>query len=423
MNESHPEEVASVETTTAPQDMQSRATLGEVVVSADAKWWGYEVHLNQDAVDLLDKILTVLDEALKKCFKNPELRRAVSICIQVKQIRLKNVTNRTGNIGCRLVSPWICPFALTVVRERAKEDLSLYNAVWDSTTRQWGDESAFTDIESASGPALAQHGDRLFCAYRGPGSDEKLYWIEYTPQSGWSDDTPHEFPYHWTSLGPTLVEFKGKLFCFHKGRNDDKSLYSCTFNDELNNWDGDQQIPNVLSNTGSAAAVLNDILHVVFAAPSGGALMHIQSIDGRTWTDPVPLPGHQTYDTPALAAYQGKLHLLHKGTNSTTLWHAIFENGSWGPDVLLPNHSSLDGPALAVHDGLLCMVHRSSGSASEVWYATYNGTAWATDAGLPNHHTGDNPAVVSYMDPASTSENYEEPTYAGARLITVYRGQ
>jgi len=424
MTESDPKNVASAEATAAPQDVQSRALLSEVEVTADAKWWGYEVHLNQAAVDLLDQILTVLDEALQKCFKNPETRKAVSICIQVKQLRLKNVTNRTGNNGCRLVSPWICPFALTVVREKTKADLSLYTAVWDSTTRQWGDESAFTDIESASGPALAQHGDRLFCAYRGPGSDEKLYWIEYTPQSGWTDDTPRAFPSHWTSIGPTLVEFKGKLYCFHHGRSDtDKNLYFCTFNDALNNWNGDQIIPNAVNLTGIAAAVLNDTLHVVYADVSKGALMHTQSTDGTDWSNPVALPGHQTFDTPALAAYQGKLHLLHKGTGSTTLWHSTFENNSWSGDSQVQNHDSLDGPALAVHGGLLCMVHRSSGNASEVWYSTYNGTSWTADEGLPNHHTGDNPAVVSYMDPAATAENYEDPTTAGARLMTVYRGQ
>ncbi len=68
-------------------------------MEVDAKWWGYKVMLNQAAVAKLDLCLDVLDYELERIFKNSVFREAVALGIKLKQKRLKNVTDRTGNQG------------------------------------------------------------------------------------------------------------------------------------------------------------------------------------------------------------------------------------------------------------------------------------------------------------------------------------
>jgi hypothetical protein len=42
---------------------------------------------------------------------------------------------------------WVCPAALTAIRENRESDLNLCNAVSDSSKNEWGEESALTDID------------------------------------------------------------------------------------------------------------------------------------------------------------------------------------------------------------------------------------------------------------------------------------
>jgi len=428
------------ETATIPQDTPTagevtplspdEATRQGIVVTVDKMVWGYRVHLNQKAVDLLDVCLTVLEEALTRCFKG-EIRRAISICIQVKQHRLQAVSARNDYKGCQLVSPWICPFALTVVREKTAEpDLGLYSAVWDSATGQWSEETAFTDITSATGPALAQHGDRLFCVYRGSAEDQRLYWMVYTSDKGWTDgdpNPPRAFPAHWTTGVPTLVEFKDELYCFHKGGGTDNGLYFCKFDDKADDWTPDKQIITTGGNVafswnGVAAAVMGDRLHLVYRhTDDNSSLYQISTLDCQTW-EPYPMGG-ESQDTPALAVFNDELRAIFRGKANTDVHHGHSKDAkSWSRYDSIPGYHSNQGPAVAVHDGKMYLIARANDKTGDLWYAIDNGSAWSNDVRLPDHHTGDNPAAVVYKDPASNTANYEDPSTTGTRLILVYRG-
>lgn len=414
-----------------PEDPDVLISQG-VSVTVEKKVWGYKVHLNQKAVDMLAVCLTLLEEALSKCFKG-ELRRAVSLIIQAKQFRLKHVTERTGNNGCQLVSPWICPFALTVVRERTSEaDLGLYSAVWDSATGQWGEETAFTDITSAAGPALAQHGDRLFCVYRGGEGDQLLYWMVYTSDTGWNDDAPRAFRAHWTTGVPTLVEFKGELYCLFKGGGNDSALYICKFDDANDDWTDAWRIdwPEAHSASGVGAAVLGDRLHVVYGfffnstmvSNNSSYLYQLTTLDCHTW-ERYPMEG-QSKDIPALTAFNGRLHVIYRGDNNSKVWHCHSADGrTWSSHEPVLNFGTDQGPAVAAHDGKLYLIHRSSDGNGEIWFAIGDGQSWDPDVKLPEHLTGDNPALVAYRDPANNETNYEDASTVGTRLITVYRGK
>jgi len=90
----------------------------EQKVLMEKRIWGFIIHLKQEAVNKLDTMMDVLENALEYGIKPGAFRTAICDCIKLKQLRLEAVTRKTGNKGCRLVSPWPIPFALTVMKEK-----------------------------------------------------------------------------------------------------------------------------------------------------------------------------------------------------------------------------------------------------------------------------------------------------------------
>jgi hypothetical protein len=87
-------------------------------VLMEKRIWGFIIHLKQDAVDRLNDMLDILEHELEHGIRPGKFRTAVCEAIKLKQYRLQAVTRRTGNHGCKLVSPWPIPFALTVMKEK-----------------------------------------------------------------------------------------------------------------------------------------------------------------------------------------------------------------------------------------------------------------------------------------------------------------
>jgi hypothetical protein len=440
----------------APQDAPATRTytLADVAIDWKVKWWGFELSFNQAAVELLDDLYDEIGQVLDHFLKEP-FKFLVAAAILRKRIRLHRVTKNTGYQGCRLVSPWISPMGLTVIRNKPKEDLSLYTSVWDPSSQAWGEESAFTDLESACGPALAQYGDRLYCygdrlycVYRGKGDDYNMYWMTYTSDDGWNDgstedpenERPKRFPAHKTEQNPALVVYNDTLYCFHRGGHNDEALWFCTFNIQNNTWNPDTRIDikDVNSKCGPSAVVFNNKLYVFFAANHyGNEIAYVSTGDGHTWSSFATISDgcdgnkdkHLTCDTPAVAVYRDQLYVAHRGNSDEKLYYCIgSSNGSggvtWTVDIYLGNHLAEQGPALAVFKDKLVMVHRSSGKDGSLWCCYYDGSSWSADTKFKNEQqTGDTPALVSYLDPNATTENYVDPNYAGPSLIAVYRGK
>jgi hypothetical protein len=432
----------------APQDLPAaRSVVPDEICDVEAKWWGYQLILTQRAVDTLVECLDYIDAKLTKIIPNKEIRAAIRLILDIKKFRLTRVSKKTGSQGCRLVSPWICPVALVVVRKKADADLSLYTSVWDSSSHTWGEESAFTDIESAAGPALAQFRDRLYCVYRGKDDDQSLYWMVYTSADGWSDGTeednypedrrPKKFPNHQTAQPPALVVFKDTLYCFHRGCKKDEALWYCTLTPDGRSWTSDVKLDynGVASINGISATVFKERLYLVFQAnQTHDQIAYISTGDGHTWSPFTTLDSgnnesHLTCDTPAVAAYKDKLHVVHRGKGDELLWHCVGTGDSsgnitWSKDDYLGDHKAEQGPALAVFENKLVMVHRSSGKDGALWGCYYDGASWSPDTIFANGQvTGDNPALVSYMDPNVDSESYVDPSYGGQKLIVAYRGE
>lgn len=398
-------------------------------VNIDARWWGYTIVMNQPAALCMD---TVLDEMEKKLLKHfhGETAAAIKALVFLKKTRIEGVANRTKD-GCQLVSPWILPFALAVVRNNSGGDQNLWCTVWDPDQGKWGEQAEFNDGVSYSGPALAQHGDLLYCVHRGSSDDESMFWNVYSTNDGWSDDQKFTNQNCKTATTPSLVEFNNKLYCFYRGSGDNKKLYSSSFDTATKTWSpGHEIMVGSLvqsSDTGCAATVFNGNngkLYLAYAACLTQSIRIITSDDGITWGGLIDTT-YETADTPAIVAYKQKLLIVHRGGhNNTRMYSTTSDDGvSWSKDLSMGEYWSDQGPALAVfEDEKVYMVHRWDRANGELMYAIYDGNSWSPDTHIEGQSTGETPALAVYKDPQCTPENYVDPKTAVPRLICVHRG-
>lgn len=420
-------------------------TVDVPMVDVESSWWGFKIVLNQLGAKAITEILGELEQKLRKHIKNPEVRAAICSLLKVKEVRIGRVADRTGN-GAKLVSPWLMPFSLVVVGEKAQNQ-SLWYAVWNdgatSDAEKWSVDTEFNDTLSFFGPALAQHGDLLYCVHRGGENDHSLWWCVYKTKNntnetdadsgGWSSD--HKFGHNnSTATQPAIAELNGTLYCFHRGNNqvtDDCNLWMCQLNADGTDWSADVKVADHTSTSGFAATVFNGAIHLVYEGGNGTSsdhkIRHV-SWNGSSWSQVTVLENHLTRDVPGLAVYNNRLHMVHRGWNDEALWHCTSEDGiHWTADSALPDHFSEQGPALATYNGLLYMVHRSrnnSAKNADLWWATYDGSGWSRDTIFNDHKTADNPALAVYRDPQATVDANVDPNSPPLdhQLICVHRG-
>ncbi|MFI5831368.1 hypothetical protein ACIA6C_29620 [Streptomyces sp. NPDC051578] len=259
--------------------------------------------------------------------------------------------------------------------------------------------------------------------------DPSLWWTVLVPGKGWSED--QQFTDHVTGANPALAEYKGNLYCVHRGTNahdDDHNLWWTVF-DPDKGWSPDAKFPNHMSDAGPALATFGGKLHCVHRGTNTGHLFHT-FFDGTRWSQDTKLPAHMSSTGPALAVFGGKLHLVHRGVDDdASLFHATYDGTRWSPDIKLPAHATGANPALAEFQGKLHLVHRGMGNDLSLFHATYNGTGWSRDTKLPGHESVQGPALAVFDNKlycihrgyGTADQNLWWSTYSGSSWSTDQR--
>lgn len=370
-------------------------------VKPEAKWWGFQIVMNQEAVDAYLEIKDLIADVLGAILKEP-LSSLVALAAMAQKVWVQAVSR---GYGCKLVSPWISPTMLIPVGLGPKEDLNLWWTVHEPSQAQiWSEDERFAGHESAANPALAEFNGQLICVHRG-GADTYLWYTTFNPDTGWTQDT--KLGGHMSSDGVALAVFGGKLHCVYKAHNG-FNLWHSTYNGSQ--WTNSTRLPHE-SARGPALAVFGGQLHLVHRGGQDIKLWHA-TFNGTSWSTDRDLGGHESAANPALAVYGNKLHLVHRGGRDNRLWHATYSGSSWSADSQIPNAESLEGPALAAFGGDLYCIHRGYGSGDQnLWWTKYR-TSWSADTKFPGHLSGAGPAAIAYKDKNGTKD----------QLMVVHRG-
>ncbi|MCZ1008415.1 glycoside hydrolase [Streptomyces lydicus] len=257
---------------------------------------------------------------------------------------------------------------------------------WSAPTLPW------PGAKTPDAPALAMHDGRLYCAVRGMA--DQIY-ISKRDGGTWTGFSP--LPYFRTRHAPALTSFNGRLYLAYTTTNSQARLLSCTNGSD---WSAPLVLPGG-SFSAPALAVRDGYLHY-FRNLFMGLPVGDWSSNGTTWTNFQLLPGVRSYHAPALAAFQGTLHIAQRDrSNGYVVITSNPRNGGWGAPVRLAG-TTPDAPALAVHGNKLhCAVR---GGDNRTWLSVLNGTTWSAFQRTPHGTSLSAPALATANANANANE-------------------
>ncbi|TMR94455.1 hypothetical protein [Nonomuraea basaltis] len=368
-----------------------------------ARWWGFEINLNETAAVRAAEISALISETAGAVLGS----WLAPIVEWSAKNRPRWIASAARPYGVRLVSPWTAPATLVPVRVAGTPvaDARLWWAVYEPG-EGWSEDQRFVDHFTASGPAVAEYRDRLFVAHRGAGGDSSLWWTVYDAEQGWSED--ERFPEHFSASAPALAAFDGQLYCVHRGSGDD-SLWWTRWDGDT--WSADAKLPRHFSASAPALAAFDGQLYCVHRGSADDSLWWTRW-DGANWSPDQRFPGHSSRSNPALAVFRGHLYCVHRGSGAdTSLWWTRWDGSGWTADQRLPGHFAAEGPALTVYKDRLRCVHRGASDQS-LWWTSFDGSSWSTDERLPAHYSAEAPAAIAYRDKNASRD----------QLLVVHRG-
>jgi hypothetical protein len=153
-------------------------------------------------------------------------------------------------------------------------------------------------------------------------------------------------------------------------------------------WVADAKIPNQRTKKAPALAVFNGLIHMVHVGDSSDSLYWSMSPDGITWQradntegDQIIVPNQKSPAAPALAVLNGRLFLVHLAENSKDIFISSFDGTSWTHDQKIPNMTTQAAPALAAFNGVLHLVHLGESSSDIYWSTSADGVTWNRNDG------------------------------------------
>lgn len=59
-----------------------------------------------------------------------------------------------------------------------------------------------------------------------------------------------------------------------------------------------------------------------------------------SWSPNVAIADQLSKAAPALASFDGALHMMHLGDSSNKIWHSVYDGSSWSENVAIPGQLS-----------------------------------------------------------------------------------
>jgi hypothetical protein len=400
------------------------------------RWWGFELHCNQPALEAVDRIRSLVISVTTRWLPFP-IPDAIGIYLFVRSLAIGHFTQGRG---ARLVSPWTVPLLLTPRPLIASPpppappvpppDTALRWTVFDrNVATEWSEPELFPAHHSVTGPSLAVHGDRLFCMRQGDPNNEWLMSIDYHPDTGWSENRTINVQANLIS-SPALVEFQGSLYCFFRGRvREDETIYWRRF--DGTNWSSGSNFPTVGfrsdPNAGMAVAVFGDRIICVYRGPGSDNRLRWTEMTPNPSGDPsIPLvftperllhDAQRTSVAPSLAVFNGQLICAYLNSSG----HAMsvnFDGHAWSTHhvpMLPTDMRSVGAPSLVVFNNELHALTFRPGQDGLVQTTLEWGNHWRAPQIIQGHRSTAPPGVAAYRDKHADSEKRDQ-------LMCIYRG-
>lgn len=266
-----------------------------------------------------------------------------------------------------------------LVTSEASQALSVFN--WTGSAQLPG-QSGWTQ--------LVTFNNRIFMAHSG--SDGAIRWRERLGTNSWS--APVDVPGQRTSTGVSLAAFNGFIYMIRGDRDDITRLWLSRFDPASGAWSAAFLLPYTSYAGPPAMAAYNGELHLIGVTPSTRKLWHARMTTGESLSTAVPMEGHYSYSRVSATAYGCALYIAHRAGAGAAVVYNLFNGTSWSYDRYIPaGPGGADvqayEPVIAQRSGYLHLVHRNttSNADSPLWWTYFDGVSWAPELQLNQRNT------------------------------------
>ncbi|EXK23599.1 hypothetical protein FOMG_19640 [Fusarium oxysporum f. sp. melonis 26406] len=157
-------------------------------------------------------------------------------------------------------------------------------------------------------------------------------------------------------------------------------------------------VPNPIStDTGPSIASFNGKLHMLWKGSNGDEGIWHSAFDGSYWVAQENIKGIATAVIPKIAVYNGKLYAAWRGRDSDErLWYTSYDGSSWAPQQMIPSTWSSVGPSLATFNNRLYAIWKGMGSDETLWFTSFDGSSWLPQKQITSTWSSVGPAITSF---------------------------
>jgi hypothetical protein len=141
-------------------------------------------------------------------------------------------------------------------------------------------------------------------------------------------------------------------------------------------WSANVKVDGQASKSTPAVAVFQGLMHMVRNDGDSNQLIWATSADGVNWDTVGPVPGQKSKAGASITVFDNKLHMVHLGDSSNNIWYSTNDGSGWTDNVQIPGQSSQTLPALVAFKGKLIMLHTGDGS-NDIYQSELDGTTWS----------------------------------------------
>jgi len=255
----------------------------------------------------------------------------------------------------------------------------------------WTPPVTIPSAKTEGSPALAAYKTVLVAAWLEASSPYHVYYSAFNGTK-WSPYKAVPGVEGAPTFGPALGVYNGDLYVAW-GESTNQIGYAA-YNGSV--WSSPEAVPSALTEQTPALAAYDGRLYVDWTGQTGSKVWY-SDLNGTTWSVPASIPSAFTYADDAITALaaDGNKLFASWGGPADKIWYASFNGKVWSSPKDFASEWS-DGPALAVHDGLLYDAWIDYNSSAP-FYADFNGSTWT--AGTPissSAFTLASPALAAY---------------------------
>ncbi len=242
-----------------------------------------------------------------------------------------------------------------------------------STNGQWSSSTRIVGSYTNTQPALVGYGESAWIFHKGANST-KIWWK--TVDSDGSQMPPsgdYEIYGSKTSAAPAVAKgFYSGPTLFNKGESSNYIWYRpMTW---YNSWGSSTKIPYAYTSTSPAAVKFNGVLYVFHKGAGSSKKIWYRHKD--TWNGPwqpsggdIKLVGSTTSHPPAVAVFNGRLYVVHKGETSNYIYYRSMDtNGNWSSSTRITGDTATSSsPSVTEFNGRLYVFHKGV-SSNNIYY-------------------------------------------------------